>query len=38
MFEEILEKLEYTNYYAMLGNSQGAAALFNIVLKSPKIT
>lgn len=31
MFQEILVALKYRNYFAMLGHSQGGAAIFNAV-------
>ena len=38
MFKEILKDLGYNNYFAMLGHSQGGAAIFNAVYEDPKLT
>lgn len=38
MFKEILESLKYRNYFAMMGHSQGGAAIFNAVHEDPTIT
>ena len=38
MFKEILQGLNYKNYFAMFGHSQGGSAIFNAVHEDPKIT
>jgi len=38
MFKEILKDLGYNSYFAMLGHSQGGAAIFNAVYEDPKLT
>lgn len=38
MFKEILKDLGYSSYFAMLGHSQGGAAIFNAVYEDPKLT
>ena len=38
MFKEILQSLNYKNYFALFGHSQGGAAIFNAVHEDPKIT
>jgi pimeloyl-ACP methyl ester carboxylesterase len=38
MFQEILSSLRYKNYFAMLGHSQGGAAIFNAVFEEPTLT
>ena len=38
LFKEILGALNYKNYFAMVGMSQGGAAIFNAVFEDPNIT
>jgi hypothetical protein len=38
MFEEILKALNYKQYFAMYGHSQGGAAIFNAVYERPSLT
>jgi pimeloyl-ACP methyl ester carboxylesterase len=38
MFKEILQGLGYRNYFAMMGHSQGGAAIFNAVHEEPTLT